>query len=88
MHSNKLKHISEIIDESYSNLKGLSKTARQKTSLSKYLKQNLKNFGQYIVAAGLTDEHVYLFSNEDDSIPAPSLIAALGVLLAVARRRR
>ena len=51
MHSNKLKHISEIINASYSNLEGLSETAQEKSSLSRYLKKNLKNFGRYIVSA-------------------------------------
>ena len=58
MHSNKLKHISEIINASYSNLEGLSETAQEKSSLSRHLKKNLKNFGRYIVSAYINNSGI------------------------------
>ena len=60
MQSNKLKHISEIINASYSNLGELSETAQEKSSLSRYLKTNLKNFGRYIVSAYINNSGILI----------------------------
>ena len=64
MHSNKLKHISEIINASYSNLEGLSETAQEKSSLSRHLKKNLKNFGQYIVSAYINNSGILVIKTK------------------------
>ena len=58
MQDNKLKHISEIINSGYSDLEGLSETANEKSSLSKYLKNNLKNFGRHIVSAYINNSNI------------------------------
>ena len=58
MQDNKLKHISEIINSGYSGLGGLSETAQEKSLLSKYLKENLKDFGRYIVAAYINKSNI------------------------------
>ena len=58
MQGNKLKHISEIINSGGSGLEGLSETAQEKSSLSRYLKNNLKNFGRYIVAAYINNSNI------------------------------
>ena len=58
MQDNKLKHISEIITSSYSDLEGLSETAQEKSSLSKHLKNNLKNFGRHIVSAYINSSNI------------------------------
>jgi len=55
---NKLKHISEIINSGYSGLGGLSETAQEKSLLSRYLKENLKDFGRYIVAAYINKSNI------------------------------
>ena len=68
MQSNKLKHISEILNASYSNLEGLSETAQEKSSLSRYLKKNLKNFGQYIVSAYINNSGILVIKTSSPEI--------------------
>jgi len=70
VHSKKLKHISEIINASYSNLEGLSETAQEKTSLSKHLKKNLKNFGQYIVSAYINNSGILVIKTSSPEFAA------------------
>ena len=70
MHSNKLKHISEIINASYSNLDRLSETAQQKSSLSKHLKKNLKNFGRYIVSAYINNSGILVIKTSSPEFAA------------------
>ena len=70
MHSNKLKHISEIINASYSNLEGLSETAQEKSSLSRHLKKNLKNFGQYIVSAYINNSGILVIKTSSPEFAA------------------
>ena len=72
MNTHKLKHISAIIDSSFSKLDQLSHTAQRKTSLSKYLKKNLKNFGQYIVSAHINDSGILVIE-----VTSPELAARL-----------
>ena len=70
MHSNKLKHISEIINASYSNLEGLSETAQEKSSLSRHLKKNLKNFGRYIVSAYINNSDILVIKTSSPEFAA------------------
>ena len=70
MHSNKLKHISEIINASYSNLEGLSETAQEKSSLSRHLKKNLKNFGQYIISAYINNSGILVIKTNSPEFAA------------------
>ena len=70
MHSNKLKHISEIINASYSNLDRLSETAQEKSSLSKHLKKNLKNFGRYIVSAYINNSGILVIKTSSPEFAA------------------
>ena len=70
MHSNKLKHISEIINASYSNLEGLSETAQGRSSLSRHLKKNLKNFGQYIVSAYINNSGILVIKTSSPEFAA------------------
>ena len=70
MHSNKLKHISEIINASYSNLEGLSETAQEKSSLSRHLKKNLKNFGQYIISAYINNSNILVIKTNSPEFAA------------------
>ena len=70
MHSNKLKHISEIINASYSNLERLSETAQEKSSLSRYLKKNFKNFGQYIVSAYINNSGILVIKTNSPEFAA------------------
>ena len=70
MQSNKLKHISEIISASYSNLGELSETAQKKSSLSRYLKTNLKNFGRYIVAAYINNSGILVIKTNSPELAA------------------
>ena len=70
MQSDKLKHISEIISESYSNLEELSETAQDKSLLSKYLKTNLKNFGQHIVSAYLNNSGILVINTSSPEFAA------------------
>lgn len=70
MQSDKLKHISEIINASYSNLKELSETAQEKSSLSRYLKKNLKNFGRYIVSAYINNSGILVIKTSSPEFAA------------------
>jgi len=70
VHSNKLKHISEIINASYSNLEGLSETAQEKSSLSRHLKKNLKNFGRYIVSAYINNSGILVIKTSSPEFAA------------------
>ena len=70
MQSNKLKHISEIISASYSNLGELSETAQKKSSLSRYLKTNLKNFGRYIVSAYINNSGILVIKTNSPELAA------------------
>ena len=70
MHSNKLKHISEIINASYSNLERLSETAQEKSSLSRHLKKNLKNFGRYIVSAYINNSDILVIKTSSPEFAA------------------
>ena len=55
---NKLKHISEIIDDSYTSLSGLSRNASEQSSLSKHLKENLQSFGDCITSAHINESNI------------------------------
>jgi outer membrane usher protein FimD/PapC len=66
----KLKHISEIINASYSNLEVLSETAQEKSSLSKHLQKNLKNFGQYIVSAYINNSNILVIKTSSPEFAA------------------
>ena len=70
MQDNKLKHISEIINSSYSNLEGLSETAQEKSSLFKHLKNNLKNFGRYIVSAYINNSNILVIKTSSPEFAA------------------
>ena len=70
MHSNKLKHISEIINASYSNLDRLSETAQEKSSLSKHLQNNLKNFGRCIVSAYINNSNILVIKTSSPEFAA------------------
>ena len=70
MQSNKLKHISEIINASYSNLERLSETAQKQSSLSRHLKENLKNFGQYIVSAYINNSGILVIKTSSPEFSA------------------
>ena len=70
MQSDKLKHISEIINASFSNLEGLSETAQEKSSLSRHLKNNLKNFGQYIVSAYINNSNILVIKTNSPEFAA------------------
>ena len=70
MHSNKLKHISEIINASYSNLDRLSETAQEKSSLSRHLKNYLKNFGRYIVSAYINNSNILVIKTSSPEFAA------------------
>ena len=70
MQDDKLRHISEIINTSYSNLEGLSETAQEKSSLSRHLKKNLKNFGRYIVAAHINNSSILVIKTSSPEIAA------------------
>jgi len=58
--TSKLKHISEIIEDNYTNLTGLSKKASKQTSLSKYLRENLQSYGDCITSAHINDSNVLI----------------------------
>ena len=60
MISSKLKHISEIIEDNYTNLVGLSRKANKQSSLSRYLKANLQPYGDYITSAHINDSNVLI----------------------------
>ena len=64
------RHISEIIDTSSSNLNELSETAQEKSSLSRHLKKNLKNFGRYIVAAHINNSSILVIKTSSPEIAA------------------
>ena len=68
MQSNKLKHISEIINASYSNLEELSEIAQKKSSLSRYLKNNLKNFGRHIVSAYINNSGILVIKTNSPEL--------------------
>ena len=70
MQNDKLKHISEIINASYSNLKELSETAKEKSSLSRYLKKNLKNFGRHIVSAYINNSGILIIKTNSPELAA------------------
>ena len=70
MQNNKLKHISEIINASYSNLEELSETAQDKSSLSRYLKKNLKTFGQYIISAYINNSGLLVIKTNSPEFAA------------------
>ena len=70
MQDNKLKHISEIINSSYSNLEGLSETAQEKSSLFKHLKNNPKNFGRYIVSAYINNSNILVIKTSSPEFAA------------------
>ena len=70
MQGDKLKHISEIINTSYSNLEGLSETAQEKSSLSRHLKNNLKNFGRYIVSAYINNSNILVIKTSSTEFAA------------------
>ena len=70
MQSDKLKHISEIINASYSNLQGLSEIAEDKASLSRYLKKNLTNFGQHIVSAYINNSGILIIKTNSPELAA------------------
>jgi hypothetical protein len=58
--TSKLKHISEIIDDNYTNLAGLSRKAGKQSSLSKYLRENLQSYGDCITSAHINDSNVLI----------------------------
>ena len=60
MITSKLKHISEIIENSYTNLGGLSRNASEQSSLTKYLRENLQSYGDYITSAHINDSNVLI----------------------------
>jgi vacuolar-type H+-ATPase subunit E/Vma4 len=68
--SEKPKHISEIINASYSNLERLSETAQEKSSLSRHLKKNLKNFGRYIVSAYINNSDILVIKTSSPEFAA------------------
>ena len=70
MQSEKPKHISEIFNASYSNLEELAETAREKSSLSKHLKKNLKHFGQYIVSAYINNSGILVIKTSSPEFAA------------------
>ena len=70
MQSDKPKHISEIINTSFSNLERMSKTAQEKSSLSRDLKNNLKNFGQYIVSAYINNSNILVIKTNSPEFAA------------------
>ena len=70
MQSIKPKHISEIINTSFSNLEELSKTAQEKSSLSRYHKKNLKNFGQYIISAYINNSNILVIKTNSPEFAA------------------
>ena len=70
MQDDKLKHISEIINTSYSNLEGLSETAQEKSSLSKHLQNNLKNFGRCIVSAYINNSNILVIKTSSPEFAA------------------
>ena len=70
MQSEKPKHISEIINASYSNLERLSETAQEKSSLSRHLKKNLKNFGRYIVSAYINNSDILVIKTSSPEFAA------------------
>jgi len=70
MQSDKPKHISEIINTSFSNLEGLSKTAQEKSTLSRYLKNNRTDFGQYIVSAYINNSNILVIKTNSPEFAA------------------
>ena len=60
MTTSKLKHISEIIEDNYANLTDLSRKASKQSSLSKYLRENLQSYGDYITSAYINDSNVLI----------------------------
>ena len=70
MQDNKLKHISEIINSSYTSLEVLSEKAQEKSSLSKHLKNNLKNFGRYIVSAYINNSNILVIKTSSPEFAA------------------
>ena len=70
MQDKKLKHISEIINSSYTSLEVLSEKAQEKSSLSKHLKNNLKNFGRYIVSAYINNSNILVIKTSSPEFAA------------------
>ena len=70
MQDDKPNHISEIISTSFSNLEKLSKTAQEKSSISRYLKNNLKNFGQNIVSAYINNSGILVIKTNSPEFAA------------------
>ena len=70
MKNDKPKHISEIINRSYAHLESLSETAQEKSSLSRHLKKNLKNFGQYIVSAYINNSNILVIKTSSPEFAA------------------
>ena len=70
MQDKKLKHISEIINSSYTSLEVLSEKAQEKSSLSKHLKNNLKNFGRYIVSAYINNSNILVIKTSSPELDA------------------
>ena len=60
MITSKLKHISEIIEDNYTNLAGLSRKSSEQSSLSKYLRENLQPYGDCITSAHINDSNVLI----------------------------
>ncbi len=60
MITSKLKHISEIIEDNYTKLAGLSRKASKQSSISKYLRENLQSYGDSITSAHINDSNVLI----------------------------
>ena len=70
MQNDKLKHISEIINTSYSSLETLSETAQKKSTISRYLKKNLKTFGRYIISAYINNSNILIIKTSSPELAA------------------